>query len=245
MPKDEMQILSLNIWKGALISPLLDYINSQKDYTAIFCFQEAAPSALAQLQQALSDDFYCQTADKSIAGRDESYYLATFMRRGVETLESRAILGDHPDAGFGLLSVLDIDGRSLSVINVHGVAFPGDKLDNPVRVQQSRALVDELAAQTSVDLVIGDFNLLPETESVAIFERAGFRNLIKDFNIPTTRNEAAWQQYPDNKQLFADYAFTRHSDEVGVEFAVDDIVVSDHLPLRVKLSLSQSSIFKN
>ena len=55
------------------------------------------------------------------------------------------------------------------------------------------------------------------------------------FKSPTTRNEIAWQRYPENKQLYADYAFVQQSSGVGYDFAVESIDVSDHLPLVLQL----------
>jgi len=76
-------------------------------------------------------------------------------------------------------------------------------------------------------------------ESLKMFESKGFRNLIKDFKIPTTRNEYAWKHAFEKrglnrpyfgKQLFADYVFV--SPEVKVnKFEVSKIEISDHLPM--------------
>jgi endonuclease/exonuclease/phosphatase family metal-dependent hydrolase len=70
----------------------------------------------------------------------------------------------------------------------------------------------------------GDFNLQPETKSLAILEK-GMRNLIKEFNIDTTRNYLY-----DHKEKYADYFLV--SPEVKIlSFKVIDTLVSDHLPL--------------
>jgi endonuclease/exonuclease/phosphatase family metal-dependent hydrolase len=73
-------------------------------------------------------------------------------------------------------------------------------------------------------ILMGDFNLLPDTESIKIIEAAGLRNLIKEFGITETRTELY-----KKKLRFADYAFV--SPEIKVkDFKVLPDVVSDHSP---------------
>ena len=79
-------------------------------------------------------------------------------------------------------------------------------------------------------MIGGDFNLAPETKSIAMLTENGYRDLIKDFKIRTTRNRLAWEMYPESKQYFSDYVFA--SPEVKVkEFTVPENEISDHLPL--------------
>ena len=66
-------------------------------------------------------------------------------------------------------------GGSLLVGNYHGIARPGSKLDNDERLEQSRAIRRALDAHDGPVVLIGDFNLLPDTESVRLLE-AGLRN---------------------------------------------------------------------
>ena len=62
-----------------------------------------------------------------------------------------------------------------------------------------------------------------------MFEDNGYKNLIKEFKIPTTRNEISWAKY-ENKQLFADFVFV--SPDVKItNFSVPNNEISDHLPL--------------
>ena len=63
-----------------------------------------------------------------------------------------------------------------------------------------------------------------------MFEDADYRNLIKDHRISSTRNELAWDRFPGNKQLFADYTFVSGDVEVR-DFKVPNVPISDHLPM--------------
>ncbi len=131
---------------------------------------------------------------------------------------------------------MKINGRILTVCNFYGAPYPGTKLDTPERLLQSRKALDFLSEQEGEKIVVGDFNLLPQTKSITMFEEAGFRNLIKDFSIKTTRgslNKKMNPQYantPQGFQEFADYAFVSSGISVS-DFKVPDISISDHLPL--------------
>jgi hypothetical protein len=66
-----------------------------------------------------------------------------------------------------------------------------------------------------------------------MFKNNGYKNLIGDYQIITTRNNLAWSLYPD-KQYFADYVFA--SPEIKVKsFEVPNNEVSDHLPLILEI----------
>ena len=118
--------------------------------------------------------------------------------------------------------------------NVHGMPYPGSKLDNPDRLEQSRRLVSFLADEQGRKIVGGDFNLLPDTGSIGMIEAAGMRNLIKESDIRSTRNELAYGLYAQaDRQHFADYAFVSPDVRV-IDFQVPRLLISDHLPLALE-----------
>ncbi len=132
-------------------------------------------------------------------------------------------------------------GREIVIVNVHGISEPADKRDCEVRLEQSRKLLSLVADTQSKTIIVGDFNLFPDTESIRMIERAGYRNLVTEFGITTTRGtnmHKLWPQYEHGKygfQEFADYAFVPPDIRV-VDFAVPDLAVSDHLPLILDIS---------
>jgi endonuclease/exonuclease/phosphatase family metal-dependent hydrolase len=74
-----------------------------------------------------------------------------------------------------------------------------------------------------------------------MFEEAGYKNLIKEFNIKNTRNNTCWEQFKEDvkisgKQHFADYCFTSHDVKVK-SFEVPYNEVSDHLPLILDIDI--------
>lgn len=228
--------MSLNVWYGELLGELLAYLTSKKDSVSAFCFQETDHATLQALDKLLGEEFARHHMHKNAAGEPEQFDVATYIRRGVTVTSATGLLHDTPKAGVGLACELQLSPTlALRLVNVHGQPQPGDKLDAPLRIAQSKGLLHGVANDDTPTIFIGDFNLLPETQSVQLFTAADYRNLIDDFGIATTRNELAWARYPDNKQLHADYAFVRLNDLFDYDFSVEDIPVSDHLPLTLTL----------
>ncbi len=116
-------------------------------------------------------------------------------------------------------------------MNVHGHWSAEGKSDNANRLEQSKIISDFIKSSGPVPkIMVGDFNLLPETQSIKILE-GHFTNLITKYNIPTTRTEL---YKGDDKH--ADYAFV--SDEILVEgFEALPDVVSDHVPLALQFDV--------
>ncbi len=122
----------------------------------------------------------------------------------------------------------------LAVCNFHGIPYPGDKLDTQARLQQSQKITEALARFPGPKVLCGDFNLMPETESLRMLE-SKLNNLIKIYSISNTRNETSWNRY-NNRQHFADYTFA--SPEIKVQsFEVPYNLVSDHLPMILQFNL--------
>ena len=140
--------------------------------------------------------------------------------------------GCHNDVWYMQYADIEISNKVVHLANIHGKARPGHKLDTPTRLRQSKVIINFFKDKHGPKIIGGDFNLLPETKSVQMFEEAGYKNLIKDYKIKTTRNMLAWGtlKKSEEKQCFADYVFT--SSDVKVKsFEVPDIKISDHLPL--------------
>lgn len=230
-----IQIVSLNIWHGNLKDDLLSYIGSKKDSTAVFCFQEIDAEIYQIIRELLDSEFNLYYAQK--ISSETVISTATFVRKELKVVETRTLLSDIDEVGLGLLCVVDFGKQgSFAINNIHGWARPGHKFDTEKRLEQSKSLLESTKQnQNATNIFMGDFNLMPETESVKMFIDNGFRNLISDFNIPTTRNEAVWSRYPENKQLFADYTFVQQAEGVDYDFLVEENEVSDHLPMTLEL----------
>lgn len=121
------------------------------------------------------------------------------------------------------------EGKDFTILNFHGTSFPGSKLDTHQRIDQSEKIRKIIVNEIGTKILVGDFNLLPETQSIEIIE-LNMKNLIKEFNIKTTRSKLSPFYGKADFQKFADYVFV--SQEINVlNFQVPDIEISDHLPM--------------
>jgi endonuclease/exonuclease/phosphatase family metal-dependent hydrolase len=212
---------------------------------------------LHELTQRLPDFqvFYSVAQDGVLESQDVTsglqLGLTIFVRKGLEIKDS----GDffiyksrnsyvHPDFltfPYNALYVgLSINDQPLTICCLHGASQPGDKLDTPDRLAQSQKVIDLLGSRPGEKIVMGDFNLRPETESIRMFEPAGYRNLIGEFEITTTRGtmhkqlNPKYANTPEGYQEYADYTFVTPGIKV-TSFEVPDVPISDHLPMILEI----------
>jgi len=223
-----MKIVYLNIWNCTNKEAAEAFLRQHSSDTDVFCLQEAYEKTKWLCKGIFSD--YNILAEYKHISDSENFPQITYVRKSASILFSEALLLDTPGIGLALYSHLQIKGVDVHVCNVHGVSRPGDKLDNTSRLLQSRELIARFSHLEGLKIIGGDFNLELNTESVRMFEESGYRNLIREYKIPTTRNKYVWDRYPESKQYFSDYIFV--NDKVIVkEFLVPDVEASDHLPM--------------
>lgn len=184
--------------------------------------------------------------DQPLPGRSDtqwvSFGLATFHRRALSVLDQGCEpLIEHDDTLDAMPGGIYRTMRRLQwtrvrtarqplmIATMHGISRPGTKLDNPDRLRQSREVRRVLDRQVGPSLLVGDFNLLPETESIRILEY-GRCNLIAEHGIRTTRSRKNQYYGTPQEQPHANYAFAT-PDLTVHDFTVPDVDVSDHLPL--------------
>ncbi|MDQ1343316.1 MAG: hypothetical protein QG650_35 [Patescibacteria group bacterium] len=247
-----MKIISLNCWGGRLSPDLLEFVRTRSATTDVFCFQEVfretdatgplppfhptGDHALFERLVAVLSDF----EGRFSASYGSRYGLATFVRKkiGIVSDTTAFVFRDGPDEplesgleGEHARSVFVVRlGNGIRVANFHGLWRKGTgKDDLPERIEQSNRMMGAFDREEGPIAVLGDFNLNPNTESIAVFERAGFRNLIKEKGVRSTRThhfDPRWSPY-------ADYALVRG---VAVrDFAVLPDAVSDHAPLLLEI----------
>lgn len=112
------------------------------------------------------------------------------------------------------------------ILNFHGLWNSINKEDSPERLIQSENIIKFIKDISDPYVLCGDFNLEPHTTSLKMIEDIGLRNLIKEFNIKTTRSS----MYTKTSSRFADYAFISPGIKVN-DFSVMPDEVSDHLAL--------------
>ncbi len=230
-----MKIIFLNTWGGECAEALKAYVQEHSEETDIFCFQEAY-EPVAQLLSDVLGDFVVYDAHKKIADTDD-FPQATYVRKGITVHDSGTLLDDAMKSGYALYVEVEQNGARTFVCNVHGASRPIEKRDCEGRITQSEEIIAFFANKQRV-VIGGDFNLLPDTKSIELFSEHGYSNLIKKYQISTTRNHLAWDRFTGpqfTKQYHADYVFL--SPEVQEQsFVVPDNRISDHLPLELEIN---------
>lgn len=238
-----MRAIFLNCWYSKAGEPFWKFLEENSPLADIFCFQEVSPeifqkmSAILRKHRGLFENSGWFEEFKLESGQ------AIFFKDDLDTISFGKISvykKTKNDRGVLMHVGLKKDGKIFGVGNIHGKWFPGNKLDTPIRIKQSQKIIDFFKKKNLVHIIGGDFNLMPETESVRTFEEEGYQNLIKDFKITSTRNELTWESKKNDpgyvKQYFSDYIFTSTGIKV-LNFSVPDIKVSDHLPLILDFEL--------
>ncbi len=245
-----MKILCLNTWGGRLTEKLVDFLKQHTDVD-VFCFQEVYNEAhgkdtiwmdtnfdlLYDLKKALPD--YLCYYDPHLS---DYWGLAMFVRKELIVLEQgewfvhkhkghnyeQEKIG-HTAKNVQYVTLKIEDQQKLTIINFHGLWNGQGKGDSDDRIEQSRQLVEFCARMRNQYVLCGDFNLLPDSKSLLMFEEFGLRNLVKENNITSTRTSL----YPKEGR-FADYAFVAKGVDVK-KFSVLPDEVSDHAPMLIEL----------
>lgn len=185
--------------------------------------------------------YYAPTQDRYIFyvgffDFDLSYGLAVFIRKNIEVLNKGDFFVFRKRNGMDPKNIpytlpknlqyinLTYKGKNIVVCNFHGIWIPMSKLDSPSRIKQSEKILKFLDTQKGEKILCGDFNLDIHTKSINILEDHMI-NLIKKYNIKTTRNK-----YFPGHEKFADYVFVSKGINV-LDFQVPNFEISDHLPM--------------
>jgi len=234
-----MKIIFLNIWQGKAAG-FEKFVKNYSSNTDIYCFQEVSPDLFSKLSSILTNHGGIYERGVKNTTNGIVYGQAIFVKKGVD-IGSRGKVSIYrntgEDVGFLQFAELIADNHFFMVGNIHGMAcHPDDKLDTTKRLKQSKIILDFFGGNPS-KIIGGDFNLMPQTKSIKMFEDAGYKDLIKEFNIKDTRGKLNHRQFAKKDvQYFADYVFV--SPEVKVKsFSVPNIKVSDHLPLILDFEL--------
>lgn len=130
---------------------------------------------------------------------------------------------DHPRAFIN--SIIKIGDKQLQIINVHGT-WNKDKIGNERSLHQTKTILENIRDDIPC-IVVGDFNLLPNTKEIQILSEK-LNNLIEKYNIKSTR--PSFNDGLDKGDMVCDYIFV--NDKIKVKnFYVLNSNVSDHFPL--------------
>ncbi len=271
-----MKLISLNTFSATFFEPFMQFVKQHAADTDIFCFQEVFHShtgevtatnersnQLEELIAALPEfNYYFAPVQENFAilgdgGTGFDYGNATFIKKNLNVVgwdkifiyreANSYVHGEFETYPSNMLHTqIMIGSKIVTVCNLHGAAMPGHKLDTVERLLQTKKILDFVRNEPGEKIIVGDFNLLPETRSIKLIEENGFRNLIQDFGITTTRGSLIKKLHPEygtsaqGFQEFADYAFVSPG-VVVTSFEVPDLPVSDHLPLILEFEVMGDS----
>lgn len=171
---------------------------------------------------------------------DLSFGLATFVNSQIKInhLEEKFVYrhknalinNDNATMGVNIQTINLGQDKSMNIMNFHGLWNRLGKIDCPERIEQSNNLKNIMNKLPSPIILCGDFNLSPDTKSLAILEE-GMVNLVKKYGINSTRTS-----FYEKENRFADYMLALPEITVK-DFEVLPDEVSDHSPLYLEFEI--------
>lgn len=224
-----MKIIFLNTLGGKVEDRLVDFLKKQSLDTDVFCLQEVEEKLYDICASLFDKDYQMFFANKANTNEDRFDQMTLIKKH--TAVADRQVLGlDIAEIGLGIYTKLRINNGFLNLLNVHGNARPGQKKDDEARLKQSKVFLEFSEKIDGPWIIGGDFNLDLNTESVKMFERNGYKNLIREYKIKTTRNHLIWDKYPDSPQMYADHLFVNDAILID-QFIVPKLEISDHEPM--------------
>ncbi len=144
-------------------------------------------------------------------------------------------VADHPGEEPRNVQIVDLEInniKKLRIINYHGIWSKNKR--GTERTLAATRKINQLASDVSYPSIIcGDFNLFPNTDSIAIL-KSNFVSLVDEHQITHTRPKS--NELSGEERNVVDYIFT--SREINIcSFKVIDNDVSDHFPLLLEFFL--------
>lgn len=254
-----MKIITLNTWGGrAGNEKLLTFFKQHKDTVDIFCLQEVWSAPYDHLEGSNAGGKTIDHSNILVYGLQEisqiltehtayfrphhleNYGLLMLVRKSLSVLEeSECFVHKHKgfvpigDVGLHARNVqyakIKVGEKELAILNFHGLWNGRGKTDSADRLEQSENIIQLLQDLQIPVVFCGDFNLLPDTESLKMIEHYGLKNLIKEYDAKSTRTS-----FYTKEDKFADYILVSPEIKV-IDFTVLTEEVSDHAALMVEV----------
>lgn len=249
-----MKIISLNTWGCRKAEALFEYIGDNKQSTDVFCFQEILRGGTGLTDKEELKDCYndIQTLLPDHEGYffgygEEGYYydkrkdevdfefgIASFVRKTLspECKEGRHLCDyarewNDYDGHFAAGACMVVAADTYTIVNVHGMWQGSIKKDTEAKLEQSKQILELTQKYEGKKIIVGDFNLLPETHSLQMFQDY-YIDLVQKYDIQDTRGALYLKDL-----RFSDYAFVDKGIEIQ-SFSVPNLPLSDHLPLVIE-----------
>ncbi len=256
-----MKLITLNTWGGrAGRDLLLSFFPKYEQETDVFCLQEiwSAPhdhlEGYSTAGKPLTNADVATRIMQDICGTlsnfkeyfrphfTDHYGIMTMVNKKIRVQDEGEVYvhkekGYFPkdDLGKHARNIqwlkLENDGKLFAIINFHGLWNGQGKGDSDDRILQSQNIINFLKTIQGEYILCGDFNLLPDTQSLKMFEEFGLRNLIKEYGITSTRTS-----FYKPEVRYADYVFVSPGVKVN-DFRVLPDEVSDHNALMLDFDI--------
>lgn len=244
-----MKIVQLNIWGGRLLKPIIDFL--EREQPDIVCMQEVIDTK--EDHSFIAEMAYSKLIDT--VGFTNDYFSPTF---SFQHANEQALFGNAIAANFPIIEKKELytnggfqevtdwssyeynsrmvqavklqisDDRELWVVNHHGF-HDRNPLGVPETMNSMRKFSEFVDSLDGEKIVCGDFNIVPEAESMKLLN-------------PELRNhtiEAGATNTLSRLHRFenaCDYILTSPSITVH-DFTISDVVISDHVPLILEFDL--------
>lgn len=212
-------------------------LQEQKNAKVFFNTMPSRVDIYRSIQEKLIDftSYFSYAQEFHEFGHKVYYGLAIFVKKGITVQKEGEVFvyrgkntwveNNHASLGRNVQYIqFELNGKPCIIANLHGLWTGGGKEDTLERVEQSKKVKAFLDDFKGAKILCGDFNLLPQTESIKILEE-GMKNLVKEYAVSSTRSHLY-----EKPNKFADYILTSLDVKVK-DFQVLQDVVSDHLPL--------------
>lgn len=204
-----------------------------------------------EVAQALPDHVavFCPAARGTLWDEESelpsSWGLATFVRKSLPIIaQAQGFVhktyspdgyGEHPRSRTAhAIRLYDHStDRAIGIAHMHGLRELVGKEDTPERLAQAHKLLDlaqGVFEPGDVQVICGDFNVLPDSETLDVLAQAGFTDLV------TTQGHAGTRTSHYRKpQRYADYFLVNQVSALKRFDVVRDPEVSDHCPLLAEI----------
>jgi endonuclease/exonuclease/phosphatase family metal-dependent hydrolase len=241
-----MKILQLNVWGGKLGKQIVEVLEREK--ADVVCLQEPV-----EYPKGESIFFMDIEEIRTKTGYEYCYFSPQFgyklMNRYAKS--GTAILSNLPfletntwftrleyidnydffDTDYNIRNlqhvVVETDERKINILNHHGHHVPDHKNGNEETMRQCMMIVEYVEKLEGPVVLCGDFNLVPESESLEQINKI-LVNHPKERGVLTTRTPLT------HKTEVCDYIFTSPDLQVK-NFQVLDDIASDHKALTIEI----------
>lgn len=125
-----------------------------------------------------------------------------------------------------------IENKAIRIMNIHGI-WTENKLGDKRTISQNKFILEEFKKSNLPTILVGDFNLSPESYSIKILDKV-FRNITVENGIISTRPD--FKDNLDSGNNVVDYAFIDNKIKCK-SFKVLPQKISDHYPLILEFDI--------